>query len=162
MLTIASYGVRITIHHRIFHLSVTLPMDKLVVLETIEQFYRLLKDRDREGLLEILSPDLRVRYYGPKGELPWVGEYIGTEGFKEFLDIIASHLDIVKTERLDTVTDDHKVVVQIRGCWRSKKTGKDIHGDMINIFSVDQGRITSYEVYNDTLAFARGIESAID
>ena len=135
-------------------------MSKQGVLEIIEEYYRLLKERNREGLLKMLSPDIRVRFYGPDGSLPWVGEFNGVEGFEEFLSIITSHLDIVEVERLDTIADDRKVVVQSRGCWRSKITGNDIRGNMINIFSIDQGKITGYEVYNDTLAFARGINAS--
>lgn len=137
-------------------------MDKQEVLNTIEDYYRLLRERDRKGLLKMLAPDISVRFYGPEGSLPWVGEFTGAQGFEEFLNIIASHLDIVEIERLDSIADDRKVVVQSRGCWRSKTTGKNIYGDMINIFSVDHGKITRYEVYNDTLAFARGIKGAAD
>lgn len=137
-------------------------MNKQEVLKTIERYYQLLKERDREGLLKLLAPDINVRFYGPAGALPWVGEFNGVKGFEEFLSIIASHLDIVEVERLDTISDDRKVVVQSRGCWRSKTTGNDIHGNMINIFSVDHGKITGYEVYNDTLAFARGLEDTTD
>ena len=132
-------------------------MDKQVNLEIVEDFFRLLKQRDRDGLMRILSPDIVVRYYGPEGALPWVGEFSGVAGFDQFLGIIAAHLDIVEVERLYTMADDQKVMVQSRGCWRSKSTGKDIHGNMINVFTVDQDRITAYEVYNDTLAFARGM-----
>lgn len=132
-------------------------MDRPTTLDTIERFFQLLRERDREGLLHILAPDVRVRYYGPEGALPWVGEFHGTAGFENFLAIIAAHLDIVEVERLDTISTDRKVVVQSRGCWRSKATGKDIHGNMINVFTVARGKITGYEVYNDTLAFARGM-----
>lgn len=133
-------------------------MDKQLALDTIEDYFRLLQQRDREGLRRLLSPGIRVRYYGPDGALPWIGEFHGLDGFDEFLGIIASHLDIVEVERLDTIADSRKVVVQSRGCWRSKTTGRDIYGSMINIFRVEAGRITGYEVYNDTLAFARGMQ----
>ncbi len=129
-------------------------------MQTIDRYFELLKERDMEGLRQILSADIHVRYYGPKGALPWIGEFEGIAGFEEFLRIVAAHLDIVEVERMDTIANARKVVIQSRGCWRSKKTNKDIHGNMINIFSVKDGKITGYEVYNDTLAFARGMEIA--
>lgn len=128
------------------------------ILKTIDRYFELLKERDMEGLKQILSADIRVRYYGPEGALPWIGEFEGMAGFEEFLRIVAAHLDIVEVERIDTIADERKVVIQSRGCWRSKTTNKDIHGNMINIFSVKDGKITGYEVYNDTLAFARGMD----
>lgn len=135
-------------------------MNKQELLNLLETYYRLLKERDREGLLSLLAPDVCVRFYGPEGSLPWVGEYRGVQGFEEFLAVIASHLEIVEVERLNTIVDDGKVVVQSRGCWRSKTTGNHIHGDMINVFTIENGRIAGYEVYNDTLAFAKGIGPA--
>lgn len=133
-------------------------MDNSGTLRIIEDYYRMLKARDREGLLGILAPNISIRYYGPEGALPWIGKFCGHAGFDKFLGIIASHLDIVEVARLATIADQRKVVVQTRGLWRSRTTGKEIHGNMVNIFTVEQGKISGYEVYNDTLAFARGMQ----
>lgn len=123
----------------------------------IAQYYERLKNRDRDGLLELLSPDMRVKYYGPEGLLPFVGEFNGIDGFDRFFGIIQDNLDIVEVETLDKIPSDTKLVVQARGVWRSKATGREIRGNMVNVFTVDAGRITQYEVYNDTAAFAVGM-----
>lgn len=123
----------------------------------VAQYYERLKGRDRDGLLQLLSPKMRVRYYGPEGLLPFVGEFNGIEGFDEFFGIIQDNLDIVEVETLDQVATDSKFIVQARGVWRSKATGREIHGNMVNVFSIDAGKITQYEVYNDTAAFAIGM-----
>lgn len=123
----------------------------------IAQYYDRLKNRDRDGLLELLSPQMRVKYYGPEGLLPFVGEFNGIEGFDEFFGIIQDNLEIVEVQTLDQIATESKLIVQARGVWRSKATGREIRGNMVNVFSIDAGKITQYEVYNDTAAFAIGM-----
>ncbi|MDH3453232.1 MAG: nuclear transport factor 2 family protein [Gammaproteobacteria bacterium] len=124
---------------------------------TVDAYYRLLAARDRSGLLALLSKDIKVAYHGPQNLLPWIGEFPGHAGFEEFFAIIAAHVDIVSMERLSLIADDSKVAVQCLGTWRIKTTGKEVNGHMVNIFGVDGEKITSYEVYADTAAFAAGM-----
>jgi len=125
--------------------------------DIIDAYYRLLAARDRPGLLALLSRDVKVAYHGPRGLLPWIGEFDGHAGFKRFLAVIAEHVDIVSVERLCTIADEHKVAVQCIGTWRIKTTGRDVSGHMVNVFGVGNDKITSYEVYADTAAFAAGM-----
>jgi len=136
---------------------VSLTRDSFNTETIIARYYERLKNRDRDGLLELLSPDMRVKYYGPEGLLPFIGEFNGIDGFDRFFGIIQDNLDIVEVESLDQIASDTKLVVQARGVWRSKATGRDIRGNMVNVFTVADGRITQYEVYNDTAAFAVGM-----
>ena len=127
-------------------------------LKIVETYFNLLKARDRDGLAGILSADILVRYHGPTGSMPWVGDFKGINGFQEFLAVIAGNFDIVEVNRIDTIANERKVVVQSKGHWRAKTTGKDIHASMVNVFSFDQNKISCYEVYADTLAFAEGVK----
>lgn len=120
----------------------------------IDRYYALLASRNRPDLLALLDDEICVRYYGPDGLLPWIGEFNGKRGYEEFFDIIATHLDIVEVETLDRVSDERKTVVQCRGCWRVRANGNEVVANMINVFSVVGGKVSEYEVYNDTAAFA--------
>jgi len=120
----------------------------------IDRYYGLLASRNRSELLLLLDDEIRVRYYGPTGLLPWIGEYHGKSGYVEFFDVIASHLDVVEVETLDKISDARKTVVQCRGCWRVLANGNEVKGNMVNIFTVADGKVAVYEVYNDTAAFA--------
>jgi len=126
---------------------------------TIDRYYALLASRDRPALLELLDDNICVRYYGPAGLLPWIGEFSGRQGYEEFFDIIATHLDIVEVETLDRVSNAVKTVVQCRGCWRVRSNGNKVYGNMVNVFTVVNGKVSAYEVYNDTAAFAAAMSS---
>ncbi len=104
--------------------------------------------------MALLHDEVRVSYYGPPGLLPWIGQFDGKSGFEQFFEIIAEYLEIVEVETLDRISNASKTVVQCRGCWRVRASAETVEGNMVNIFSVTDGRISAYEVYNDTAAFA--------
>lgn len=126
--------------------------------QTIEAYYRSLAARDRPGLLALLSEDIKIACYGPPGLLPWVGEFAGHTGFEAFFAVLAEHVEIVNVERLSVIADEHKVAVQCVGTWRIKANGRQVDGHMVNVFGVAGDRITRYEVYADTAAFAAAMQ----
>ena len=125
--------------------------------DVIDDYYALLASRDRDGLLAVLSPDMTVAYNAPEGLFPWSGEFYGHTGFDRFLAVIAEHLEIVEIVQHRFISDSERVVVQCTGAWKVKATGHIVEGAMVNVFTVADGRITGYEVYADTAAFATGM-----
>ena len=126
--------------------------------EVIDQYYQNLKNRDRDGLLKLLSNNITVIYYGQDNQLPWAGTFNGIPGFDEFFSIIAHHLEIVNVQQEDFICNGNKVVVQCNGCWKVKKSGSLIKGGMVNVFTVEEEQIIQYEVYADTAAFASAMK----
>ena len=120
---------------------------------TIDRYYQALADRDRAALEELLHPDLVVVYHAQPEHFPWSGSFEGIDGFHEFLSRVAAVLDVVHVRRREPIEDDRFVVVPCEGRWRVRATGVDVVGSMLNLYAVDDGRITRYEVYADTAAF---------
>ena len=130
----------------------------MLTLQTIiDDYYRFLKERNRDALVGLLSEHIKVTYHASGSALPWAGEYAGVAGFDEFLTIIKNHLDIVEVNVLDRTYGDKKAVMQCYGTWEVKENGNKISGFMVNVFTVENQQITHYEVYADTAAFERGI-----
>ncbi|NKB60929.1 MAG: hypothetical protein GKR95_01890 [Gammaproteobacteria bacterium] len=123
----------------------------------IENYYQFLKERNREGLLMLLSPEIEIIYHANNSRLPWAGEYRGIEGFDKFLDTIKTHLDIVEVTVLDRIYGERKAVMQCQGTWKRKSTQGLIKGGMVNVFTIADQLITKYEVYADTAAFEAGM-----
>ncbi|MGY9074109.1 MAG: nuclear transport factor 2 family protein [Acidimicrobiales bacterium] len=129
--------------------------------DVIDRYFSLLAARDRDGLLEVLSPEIVVTYHGQDVRLPWAGRYEGVDGFDEFLGIVAAHFEVVNVDRSAYIADGDQVVVQCQGTWLAKPTGREINAGMVNVFSVDAGRISGYEVYADTEAFAHALRDDV-
>ena len=106
--------------------------------QIIDRYYRYLKQRDRGKLLELLGEDIVVTYHAQPGQFPWAGQFHGIAGF----DVIAS------------TAGGNRVINQCEGIWEYKNTGHVVKAGMVNIFTVESGKITGYEVYADTAAFA--------
>ena len=130
--------------------------------EAIERYYKLLAKRDIEGLHSILSPDVVVAYHAGEGRLPWAGRFEGIAGFDAFFGIVSSHCEVVSVERGDWIVEGNRVVVPCVGHWRIPATGADVRGSMLNIFTVNEGLVSGYDVHADTDAFVQGMELAHD
>ena len=127
--------------------------------QVVDAYYDHLKQRDREKLLELLSSNIVVTYHSQPGQFPWSGEFKGIDGFDRFFDAIRQHLDVIEVKVTDSVVDRNKVVNLCRGVWEFKENGRRVTGSMVNVFTVDDGRITGYDVYADTAAFAEAMNS---
>ena len=121
--------------------------------QIIQHYYDALAARDREQLLSLLDSEIEVIYYGQSEQLPWAGQYSGIDGFDTFFRIIAQHLDIVEVQRLNTIANSSQVVVQCKGIWQFKENGAQVHGAMVNVFTLKDQKLRLYEVYADTQAF---------
>lgn len=127
--------------------------------EIIDNYYIYLQQRDREQLLGLLSADIVVTYHAQEGQFPWAGKFYGIAGFDRFFSMIKEHLDILEVTIVDSIVADNKMVNQCAGRWQYKATGYVVEGSMVNVFTVVDDKITGYEIYADTAAFAVGFEA---
>ena len=125
--------------------------------EVVDDYYVFLRDRDREQLLGLLSTDIVVTYHGQPGQLPWAGRFHGIEGFDRFFSLVRDYLNIVDMSVIDSISTENKIINQCEGLWEYRESGYIVKGSMINVFTVVDGKISGYDVYADTAAFAAGL-----
>ena len=127
--------------------------------ELVDNYYTFLKERDREGLLSLLSEDIVITYHSQPGQFPWSGQFHGIEGFDRFFSILKQHLNVLNVDIVDSIVQNNKMVNQCMGQWEYKSSGYVVKASMVNIFTVTENKITGYDVYADTAAFAVGWEA---
>ena len=127
--------------------------------EIIADYYRFLRERDHESLVALLDENIVVTYHARAGNLPWAGRYEGIAGFDQFFSIIREYLDIVEVTIVDSLESGGRFVNFCEGKWKYRESGHIVEGHMVNGFTVVGGRITAYDVYADTAAFAEGLDS---
>ena len=123
----------------------------------IGDYYRYLKERDRENLIGLLSSNIVITYHAQENQLPWAGTFRGIEGFDQFFSIIRKFLNVIDVKIIDSISGRNKVINQCEGMWEYKETGYVVKGSMVNVFTVNDGKITGYDVYADTAAFVAGL-----
>ena len=89
---------------------------------------------------EIVIPD----------SLPWGGTYTGPDGFKEMIGKFVSNFDEVSPDPQEFIeAEGGRVLVTVSGVGKTK-SGNELTGDSIWLYTVDGGEITRAEFYGDT------------
>ncbi len=127
------------------------------VKQVIDDYYVYLKERDLEKLHGLLADNIVITYHSQENQFPWSGKFHGKEGFDQFFSILKEHLDVVEVRVVTSTTGQDRVINQCEGTWEFKASGYRVNGSMVNVFTVENGKISGYDVYADTAAFAAGL-----
>lgn len=123
----------------------------------LSRYYAALQSGSMADMSAAVTDDLVVSYHDAAGVLPWSGEWVGTEGLIGFLATVSEHLSIDHIDVLSTEFLAEKAIVHLRGHWTSRATGRSFSAEVINIFSFRDDRVSGYEVFPDSAAFALAI-----
>jgi len=127
------------------------------VNQVIDDYYVYLKERDLEKLHGLLADNIVITYHSQENQFPWSGKFHGKAGFDHFFSILKEHLDVVDVRVVTSTTGQDRVINQCEGTWEFKASGYRVNGSMVNVFTVENGKISGYDVYADTAAFAAGL-----
>lgn len=126
-------------------------------LEVVEEYLRCMREGDRNGLRDILSAHIEVRYFGPKEHLPWAGIFRGLRGFDEFVKHVIENLEILEAAELDRIVEGDRIVIIGRARWRVRATDRDLRARSVTIFRTEAGKIASYHIHTDSAAFVQAM-----
>ncbi len=128
------------------------------VKQVIDDYYVHLKNRDLDQLHELLSDSIVITYHSQENQLPWSGKFHGKNGFDKFFSILKDHLNVIEVRVVTSTTGQNRVINQCEGTWEYKATGHRVNCSMVNVFTVENGKISGYDVYADTAAFVAGLQ----
>jgi uncharacterized protein len=128
-------------------------------LRVVRDAYAAFLRSDLAALLAVLSDDVEWRIPGPPDVLPFAGTHRGRKQVGEFFATLGGALEFEVFEPREFIAQRDKVVVLGRRRDRFRKTGRAAETEWAEVFTLRDGRITSYVVYSDTAALvdaARG------
>ena len=118
--------------------------------QTLERFY----DAERrymaggasfeEAFKPILAPDV-VLHQSP--DLPWGGEYIGFERYKDWAAAMSAVFASVDIQNAEFFEADNKVVVVCRLVTRSRLTDAVMDLPMVQVVTVKDSKITDFRPF---------------
>ena len=125
----------------------------------IDEYLRCMREGDRNGLRDILSAHIEVRYFGPREHLPWAGVFRGLRGFDQFAKSVIENLEILEAAELDRIVEGDKVVIIGRARWRIRANQRELRARSVTIFRTEAGKIAEYHIHTDTAAFVQAMQA---
>ena len=125
--------------------------------DILARWYAALKAGDMAAFREVAAPDVMVRWNGPADLIPWAGEHHGVEAVLAFFGKVGAVLEVLSVEPVERLITEGKALIVLKGHWRMRATGQELHLRAANLFTFKDGRVTAYEVFPDSAAFARAL-----
>jgi uncharacterized protein len=124
-------------------------------LEKIEELYVAQQKRDVRSILMLMSEDVEIVQ---SSELPWGGHYAGHDGVKNFLALLAQHVETqVHVERMIDAGD--KIAVVGRTVGKARATQLEFDVPIVHVWTFRQGQITRFEPYLDNATMLAALRS---
>ena len=123
--------------------------NKRVVQSIFEAFGR----GDVPGVLAHLSEDVTWKAPGPSS-VPYFGDRRGHGGATEFFVQLGTNVDFEHFQPGAFIAEGDKVVVLGGERGRVKATGKSFDNDWALVFTVEGGKVTGFQCYENTAAIA--------
>ncbi|MFG2138960.1 nuclear transport factor 2 family protein [Streptomyces sp. NPDC048650] len=124
----------------------------------VEEFYRRLGDGEIEELLELLAEEIDWDIYGAE-EVPWTGRRSTRAEAAEFFRSLPEHLRLEAFTVSRIVAEGADAVALGHMRHTVKATGKVFASPFAFHLTVEDGKITRYVTFEDSLALARAFEA---
>lgn len=126
-------------------------------LSLVQRAYRCLEVGDISGLMALMDIELDYFEPGPPSQIPWAGHFKGLEGFAQWMAVSQEHLEGTRIKPEDYVADGNRVVVFGQLSATVKKTGRPLESQLAMAFTVEDGRLRTVRVYQDTASLLAAI-----
>jgi ketosteroid isomerase-like protein len=123
--------------------------NKRVVQTIFEAFGR----GDIPGVLSQVAEDVVWNAPGPSA-VPYLGARHGHEGVTEFFVQLGTNVDFESFEPGDFIAEGDRVVALGRERGRVKATGKMFDNEWALVFTIHDGKVTRFHLYENTGAVA--------
>ena len=127
--------------------------------QLVQQAYESFKTGNRDALLGAFSDD--IEWVLPQIENVAIsGKRQGREKVAEFFAGLEDIQEAKSFEPKEFVTQGDKVVARGHYVWFVKATGREFEADFVHVFTLGGGKVTHFQEYTDTAAFARAHQPA--
>jgi uncharacterized protein len=127
--------------------------------ELIDRWYAAVRAGDSNALADVVTPDIELTWNGDPERLPWAGTHSGIAAVLAFFQTLGRYIEVVSVVPIYRLDAGDAVVVALEGRWLARDTGRQVTARACNVFRFRDGRISSYEVYNDSGKFADALRS---
>ncbi|MFD7476138.1 DUF2255 family protein, partial [Streptomyces sp. NPDC059837] len=124
-------------------------------IATVEAYFEAFGTRDMERILVHFAPDATWTIPGDPALTPWAGSRTGPEEIGQSLTAFFAAVEPLAFELQPLAESDGRVLVPGRYASRFHPSGQVLESEMILRFTVVDGLITDYRVFEDSLGITR-------
>ena len=122
---------------------------------TVEEFFRRNASGDPpEHIAELVREDVDWYVAGDINVVPWIGRKEGRAGVADFYRELRQQVIAEKFEITDMLANENRVVVLGELASRVRNTGKLIETEFAFDFTVEDGQIVRFRLFEDSHAVA--------
>lgn len=121
-------------------------------LKTIHQVYAAFGEGDIEGVLSMLTDDVRWSTPGPPDVIPYAGLKTGHDQVAGYFKSFGEAVETTEFEPQKFFAQDDMIVVLGRYAFRVVSTGNAVDNDWVHTFKLTGGKISVFEGYEDSAA----------
>jgi uncharacterized protein len=120
--------------------------------ELVRGIYEAFGRGDIPAILNSLANDVDWVVAGLKDGIPYAGTYQGKDDVGQFFSLLAENVEYDLFEARDFVAQDEAVAVFGQYQGRVKPSGKALTTEWAMRWTIQNGRVTNFRVYEDTAA----------
>ncbi|GGQ66558.1 nuclear transport factor 2 family protein [Streptomyces asoensis] len=124
-------------------------------IATVEAYLRAFGTRDMQRILSHFAPDATWTIPGDPALTPWAGSRTGPEAIGQSLTAFFAAVEPLAFALGTLVESDGRVLAPGRYTSRFHPSGHVLESEMILRFTVTNGVITDYRVFEDSLGITR-------
>ena len=123
----------------------------------LDRWYAAVRAGDAEALSAVVTDDVVLLWNADPARVPWAGTHVGVAEVSAFFRALGEKVEVVSVTPVYRLDAGEAAVVVLEGQWRTRRGGRLINARACNVFRFRDGRIASYEVYNDSGRFAEAL-----
>ena len=129
------------------------PADNIVL--AMEFLRRLGTDAKPDAVVELFADDACWDVPGDASAFPWIGKHHGTQAVRTLLTEMAAQLERIRLDIDDILASDTRAVIVGQLASRVKPTGRMMTTGFVIILTIADGRITRFQMLEDSFAVSQ-------
>jgi N-ethylmaleimide reductase len=131
-----------------------------VTRTVVKQYFdRVQSSAEPAAIAALFSEDVDWNIPGDVDHVPWIGRREGRSGVAAFIHDLKEQDEPIRFEIHSIVVEGEKAVVLGEFASRLKKTGKVIESEFAAEFTVQDGLIVRYRLFEDSFAVAQAVQN---
>jgi uncharacterized protein len=120
----------------------------------VKSLYDAFKRGDIAPIIAALSPKVDWKVNGRPKDYPCFGVWNGPADVQKFFGLVAENEQATDFSPREFLAAGDKIFVTGHYNWKILKTGRTVDSDWVHVFTLDNGKVTSFREFNDTAQFA--------